>query len=145
MKWYTHMTGGIVIGTLIQADPLGMVIIAGSALLPDIDSHHSKLGRKILPVSWLIEKTVGHRGFFHSLLATLLITVLLWFIYPQYALYVGLGYLSHLLLDSFNPGGVPLLWPYKKKFRLPLTFKVGSLGEFAVLISLIGVYALNYI
>lgn len=139
------MVGGILVGTLVQADPMAMVIIAGSALLPDIDSHYSKFGQKILPISWLIEKTVGHRGFFHSLLTTLLITVLIWLIYPQYALYVGLGYLSHLLLDAFNPGGVPLLWPYKKKLHLPFTFRVGSLGEFAVLVSLIGICTLNYL
>ena len=145
MKWYTHMAGGILVGTLIQAEPLGMIILAGSALLPDIDSHYSKFGRTILPISWLIEKTVGHRGFFHSLLATLLITVLIWLIYPQYALYVGLGYLSHLLLDAFNPGGVPLLWPYKKKFHLPLTCKVGSIGEFAVLVCFIGICTLNHL
>ena len=139
------MAGGILVGSLIQADPLGMVIIAGSTLIPDIDSHYSKLGRIILPVSWLIEKTIGHRGFFHSLLATLIITMLVWFIVPQYSLFVGIGCLSHLILDAFNPGGVPLLWPYHKKFSLPFTFKVGSLGEFAVLISLIGVYTLNYL
>lgn len=42
------------------------------------------------------------------------------------------GYLSHLVMDSFNPQGVPWLWPVKKHFRLPLV-KTGSLFERVVM------------
>ncbi|STW30033.1 inner membrane protein [Klebsiella michiganensis] len=31
-----------------------------------------------------------------------------------------LGYLSHILADMLTPAGVPLLWPCRWRFRLPL-------------------------
>ena len=38
-----------------------------------------------------------------------------------------IGYLTHLLGDMFTSGGVPLLFPFNnKKYKMPLTFTVGS-------------------
>ena len=38
-----------------------------------------------------------------------------------------IGYGTHLLGDMFTNRGVPLLFPFKKKkFKMPLTFAVGS-------------------
>ncbi|MCC3264345.1 metal-dependent hydrolase, partial [Paenibacillus polymyxa] len=31
-----------------------------------------------------------------------------------------IGYFSHLLADMLTPAGVPLLWPCRWRFRLPL-------------------------
>jgi inner membrane protein len=31
-----------------------------------------------------------------------------------------LGYLSHILADMLTPAGVPLLWPCRWRFRLPI-------------------------
>lgn len=31
-----------------------------------------------------------------------------------------IGYLSHLLADMLTPSGIPLFWPYRKRFRIPL-------------------------
>jgi inner membrane protein len=31
-----------------------------------------------------------------------------------------IGYLSHILADMLTPAGVPLLWPCRWRFRLPL-------------------------
>lgn len=33
-----------------------------------------------------------------------------------------LGYLSHILADMITPAGVPLLWPCRWRFRLPLLY-----------------------
>ncbi|MQL53613.1 hypothetical protein GFC01_15345 [Desulfofundulus thermobenzoicus] len=38
------------------------------------------------------------------------------------------GYLSHLIMDSMNPQGVPCLWPFKKHISLPLV-ETGNLLE----------------
>lgn len=42
--------------------------------------------------------------------------------------YIGAGYISHILADILNPAGVPLLWPIKKRFRVPL-IRTGSFAE----------------
>ncbi len=31
-----------------------------------------------------------------------------------------LGYLSHIVADMLTPAGVPLLWPCRWRFRLPI-------------------------
>ena len=37
------------------------------------------------------------------------------------------GYLSHLLGDWLTPMGIPLLWPWRRRFRLPgLPLKSGG-------------------
>ena len=36
---------------------------------------------------------------------------------------------GHLLGDFATHGGVPWLWPFKKRFSLPLTFRSGSWFE----------------
>ncbi len=69
----------------------------------------------------------GHRGFTHSLLAVfaLLATFYLkvpesWFIPADALQGMVLGYLSHILADMLTPAGVPLLWPCRWRFRLPI-------------------------
>lgn len=69
----------------------------------------------------------GHRGFTHSLLAVFIGLTLFYlkvpdsWIIPADALQgLVLGYLSHILADMITPAGVPLLWPCRWRFRLPL-------------------------
>jgi hypothetical protein len=58
------------------------------------------------------------------------------------------GYVSHLVLDTFNPAGVPWLWPCRFRLRVPAV-QTGSILErlvvmpivFVVAIYLIGVHA----
>ncbi|SKA98478.1 inner membrane protein [Caloramator quimbayensis] len=39
----------------------------------------------------------------------------------------SIGYLSHLSADMFTSKGIPLFYPFsKKKFKMPITFTVGS-------------------
>lgn len=99
-----------------------------SALLPDIDSPESKLGRIFWPASKLFQLTLGHRGVFHSLASTALLCLFLQVFLPAYAIPITIGYLSHIVLDLFNPAGVPLLWPVPKHFSIPL-IQTGSLLE----------------
>ena len=65
-----------------------------TCLLPDIDHPKSFLGQRL---SW-ISKPV-----------------------PADAVQgLVLGYLSHILADMLTPAGVPLLWPCRWRFRLPI-------------------------
>lgn len=63
-----------------------------------------------------------HRGFSHSILSIFLISTILYPIYkiPQtrsYYIVMILAYLSHILMgDIFTKKGVPLLYPFSKKY-----------------------------
>jgi inner membrane protein len=113
-------------------------IAGAAALLPDLDDPHSKLGRLVAPASWAVKVTVGHRGPLHSLLGAVVVTLLaafvlrFWcsysYVYDHLVPLVLAGYISHLVMDSLNPQGVPWLWPVKKHLGLPLV-KTGSFLE----------------
>ncbi len=98
-----------------------------TCLLPDIDHPKSFLGQRLKWISKPIARAFGHRGFTHSLLAVfaLLATFYLkvpesWFIPADALQGMVLGYLSHILADMLTPAGVPLLWPCRWRFRLPI-------------------------
>ncbi|MGL4431547.1 MAG: metal-dependent hydrolase [Plesiomonas shigelloides] len=107
------------------------------SLLPDIDHPRSFLGQHLRWISVPIAKVFGHRGFTHSLLAVALaLWCLLYKLPASVPVPVGMvdafivGYLSHLLGDALTPAGVPLFWPVKQRFRLPLlNFRTGSHAE----------------
>ncbi|MDR9785768.1 MAG: metal-dependent hydrolase [Peptococcaceae bacterium MAG4] len=137
MLWRTHFLAGAAAGLLIagNADVKGAAIsasIAGiAALLPDLDDPKSKLGHLVAPASWAVKATVGHRGPLHSLLgvfAATLVATILNHGSIAFASTVAVGCLSHLVMDSLNPQGVPWLWPYKKRIGLPLV-QTGSILE----------------
>lgn len=104
-------------------------IIAGgllTSLLPDIDHPQSVLGQRLRWLSLPIARMFGHRGFTHSLLA--IIGVILLFtlqitpgVVPLDAFHgMIVGYLSHIVADMLTPAGVPLLWPCRWRFRIPI-------------------------
>jgi endonuclease YncB( thermonuclease family)/membrane-bound metal-dependent hydrolase YbcI (DUF457 family) len=90
---------------------------AATAVLPDADHPKSWLGHQLGSVSEELNRLFGHRGFLHSLLALVLVTLVLglplWWITgrpsPMIAVFVGYG--SHLLADMMTLGGVQLFWP----------------------------------
>jgi len=117
-----------------------LLVASFAGLLPDIDSPSSTIGRRIRPISKFIGSVVGHRGFTHSLIFSYILVISLMYITANFAgenaglLYMYIpplivGYLSHILGDMFTPSGVPLLWPWKFKFKLPYTFKADSKTE----------------
>jgi len=145
MLWQTHIVIGAVAGALTAGENKGMFLAASisavGALLPDIDTPNSKLGSKTV-VSKGINSIFGHRGAMHSFVGCMFVLLFLRAIIPEkYLLYVGIGYVSHLFADMLNPIGVPLLWPIKKRFRIPL-IKTGSDVEryilFPMLLILLG-------
>lgn len=127
-------------------------------MVPDLDHTGSKLGRVMLPLSWVLSRFSGHgsgrRGAVtHSLVAMAVFT-LLWAagtaavaesLFPRspwfmQASVVGfmVGYFSHLFADCLTKGGTPLLWfpgigrfPSLNGGRLALTsMRTGGAGEF---------------
>lgn len=143
MLWRTHILAGASAGLLVAghgADLKTMAISAGvagiGALLPDIDSPHSKLGRKVPMLPKLLTVTVGHRGLLHSIPGAIMVSLLmasvaklfLTNLFPDLLLLVMAGYLSHIFIDTFTNSGCPWLWPLPIHIRVPLVH-TGSLIE----------------
>ncbi len=104
-----------------------------SALLPDLDHPRSLLGRQLPWISGPLSRLFGHRGFTHSLLAVgmgvwgLAQVEAPWLLSGAVRDALIVGYLSHLLGDWLTPMGIPLLWPWRRRFRLPgLPLKSGG-------------------
>jgi inner membrane protein len=135
MLWKTHFFTGAAAGFWVMghADIKTAVISAGiagvSALVPDLDDPDSIIGRTFPVISWITNKTIGHRGPLHSILgAGIFFVLILITLKFNFALLGLVGYLSHMIMDSLNPPGVPWLWPIKTHFRIPL-IAVGGFME----------------
>lgn len=141
--WRTHFLAGTALGIALSPgrDPKAVALsalVAGvAALLPDLDDPRSFIGRKVWPVSAGLRLAVGHRGAMHSLAAALAISAVLGFflrgLVPDAFHPLLAGYLSHLVLDTLNPAGVPWFWPLKLRLRVPVV-GVGSVLERLVLV-----------
>jgi inner membrane protein len=148
MMMPTHLAAGLFSGAgavaWLQVPPVPTVwLLLGAligALLPDIDHPKSWLGRRLPLLSLPLSAIFGHRGITHSLLAVVGVVWALQQALTQWnaihhghwhwvGVGVAVGYLSHLLGDFATHGGVPWLWPFKKRFSLPLTFRSGSWFE----------------
>ncbi|SFU66106.1 metal-dependent hydrolase [Xenorhabdus koppenhoeferi] len=113
---------------IAQGDWLHMlpgVLLA--SLLPDIDHPSSTLGRLFRFISIPIAKLCGHRGFTHSLLALMVGMTLFqteipsnWPIPTDFIHAMVVGYISHLIADMLTPAGIPLLWPLRTRFCIPI-------------------------
>jgi len=134
MKFRTHLIFSFLIGILIinyfniQNKIVFVAILLIASALPDIDSYKSKLGKKIKPISFLINIFLGHRGIFHSPFFLILTSMLIAIINQEIASAFFIGYLSHLILDSLTPEGVMFLYPFSKK-RTKGSIRTGSLFE----------------
>jgi membrane-bound metal-dependent hydrolase YbcI (DUF457 family) len=134
-----------------------LTAIFGS-LLPDIDMPKSGVGRLFSVISIPLEQKYGHRMVTHSLIGWVIATVL-WalILIPIFILFhltlghtlrlllaFSVGYMSHIIIDMFNPRGVPLFWPDltrdvipgNPKFR-PETGSKAEIGIFLFLIVLL--------
>jgi membrane-bound metal-dependent hydrolase YbcI (DUF457 family) len=162
-----HVTGPPLMGAenatrgLIATKAVYYFMVGIGALLPDIDNAHSTLGQKLGWVSKEIQHLAGHRTLFHSLLG-LLLGALLALGLQELVFYLlasrGLapsasvvqhsnvvliallfGCILHIAADALTLGGVPLLWPYHKRFGFPPNpnwrFRTGTWPEFVIVFS----------
>lgn len=72
-----------------------------------------------------------HRSFTHSLLGLFGASIIMRIFAENYnslAIYYGflIGYSSHLIADYFNPRGIKLFYPLKKRYCAPFTLKTGG-------------------
>ena len=131
MKGKSHLVCGTIAGAAVSVlthQPIqNILLITGSSalfsLIPDIDHPESMLGHYIKPVSKFIKENLGHRTITHSGLWLCLFAILLYtsFNTMWFPVVLGstVGFLSHILSDTFTVGGVPWMWPLsRKKIRL---------------------------
>lgn len=109
-----------------------------SSTLPDIDHPLSVPGRRHMALSEFINSYSGHRGITHYPITWLLMGFIMWFLWrfismPEWLDIVLLwsmigflvGYLSHILLDTFNSAGIALFYPFwKRRVKIPTGLKV---------------------
>lgn len=109
MKGSTHLAAGLVAAVVLQTEPTLVVTtgVAIGALLPDIDSSTSLVGRYI-PV---IPSVLKHRTITHTFWLAAVLAV----ICPP----IAVGVMTHLILDVLNPEGLHPFWPVKWKLRIP--------------------------
>jgi len=134
MMFRTHIIFSFLISLLIinsfdiQNKILFIIIILLASALPDIDSYKSKIGKKIKPISFLINLFFSHRGIFHSPFLLILISMLIVITNLEIAAAFFIGCLSHLVLDSLTPEGVMFFYPFSKR-RTKGFIRTGSLFE----------------
>ena len=134
MRFRTHLAFSFLISILIidsfniQNKIIFIIILLIASALPDIDSYKSKAGKKVKPLSFLINIFLGHRGIFHSPFLLILVSMVIAIINIEIAVAFFIGYLSHLVLDSLTPGGVMFFYPFSKK-RTKGFIRTGSLFE----------------
>jgi len=139
MRYKTHIVTSLTAGfALMEVTPLPLSVMLGVGILigstlPDIDEPESYIGRRTLGVSNVIKAMFGHRGFTHSLLATLLVAIPYFIFHHLFFLGIALGYLFHIVGDMLSVTGVPLFHPFsKKKVAIPL-YKTGGIREHILL------------
>jgi inner membrane protein len=118
------------------AEPVLFIPLFLGALLPDLDSRTSIMGRLLPFISWRMESRLGRRQVWHTPAAAGLLALVTAPLIPLVGMAawaaVPLGFLSHLGLDLLSPQGVMLAWPVKRtRFSLLGGFvdSPGSVGE----------------
>jgi inner membrane protein len=144
------MAGGILFALLFKVKGYAIPLAIIGSVFPDIDLKFSKF---IPDKGEKVSLWNTHRGFTHHPIIVFFL-FLLWFYlsykFPQWQFYweflyaFAVGYLSHLVLDSFTQKGIPIGLGYYPRFSLKL-MKTGGIGEkilFLLLILSIVLYTL---
>src|SRR3989338_6347632 len=121
MMYKTHLIFGLLAGIIslkylnVNNEGVFLFLCTIAALFPDIDHNESYLGKRIKWLSSFIMRVFGHRGFFHSVFPVLILFLIFYYFgYSEIGYALGLGYLSHLLIDSITLEGINFLHPFSK-------------------------------
>jgi len=111
----------------------GLGVLFG-VLIVDLDSKKSKVGNYFIfrPFQWFVK----HRGFMHSILVGLVVTILIGILNGSLALGFLVGFFSHLFLDCMNKRGIALFWPLSKK-RISFFVRSGGVFEDIIFVFLL--------
>ena len=156
----THILGGFFLGGLLcltgavstQAAPALLTAASVGALLQDIDHQGSKVSRSGAAgaiVSFAVSAFTTHRGVIHTptftaaFLAALSLALRLAGISDWLTILAGLGVgmLSHLMLDTLNPSGIMWLWPWTRKRFHVASVRTGSICELGAAVALLALDA----
>lgn len=102
----------------ISPEPVAFMLSCTlGSVLPDIDHPKSYIGRRVPLIPKLLYKTVGHRTLTHSILFTLLASMLLYKLNHAAGIGLWAGITSHIILDICTPfsKGVSLFYPITRK------------------------------
>jgi inner membrane protein len=134
----THIAFAASLGLLCGVDGMNLKLLAGGALLPDLDHPQSALGRVCFFLSIPLNKWLGHRRTWHGLALWSAIALGGWLWAP--ACWLGLGAITHIVLDALNTSGVQLFMPFSERvcvlFSRRYRFPSGSKQELVLLVVL---------
>jgi len=140
MKGTTHIAAGVL--TALAAYKIGLShqpfeLITGAFIastLPDID-------QKV--------KMLGHRRMTHGIIWPLLLYIASVYFKKEIILGTVIGWLSHIVIDSFNSKGCELFWPLSKKNFPIMKIKYDGVIENVLLvlmcIGIIGLIVSNFV
>jgi membrane-bound metal-dependent hydrolase YbcI (DUF457 family) len=105
----------------------------------------------LMGLSWLLYKSLHHRGPLHSLLFTLGVTIVACLAVAvsgqswAWGLYFGWGWLWHILADGLTKEGVPFFWPLNDDRQHSLPAWACGLGRGLLSLSaVVGILALIF-
>ena len=132
----THVAIAISCGMLGGAEGLSIAFLAAGALLPDLDTPKSIIGRIFLPISIPLGRWLGHRGAFHAFWLWGLVIMAGWIYKPL--MMIGAGALIHVVSDCLTVSGVRAMTPFSSKlfvlFQRSWRFKTGGNAEIGILL-----------
>jgi len=132
-----------------------ILLCALCALIPDIDTTKSLIGKSLYPISKFIHRKFGHRTITHSLLFLILFyctfKVLIYFDLIQnkdFLMIACFALISHLILDMFTLSGVPFFYPFlKNSCVIPgnpnYRFPVGDIKSELIVTGVCGILAFS--
>lgn len=133
--YITHIFFALNVAFIMDMPDWAYLPVVLGSILPDIDHPKAVINRLLLfPLYWGFK---GHRKITHSLLGFIIMIAFVQFIaqlvnWPiEVGLYLGIGYISHIMLDMLTPLGCPVFYPYKKKYNI-LSIRTGSIGEYLI-------------
>lgn len=145
MEWSTHALSGVVAGyTVTGGDWKGAAVGGIAGVIPDLDEHKSKFGKILFPISYPINKIFGHRTLTHSLLFTVLMGAVFYFLIGKwFSVALMSGIIAHILGDLVT-GKVKLFYPLNSSIGIEIPHysftiidRIVRIGLFVWIISIV--------
>lgn len=159
MQGHQHLflgTAAGLTGSLSFVEPAAGIAFCASCMIgslyPDIDMGTSKIGRRAKPAAFILNGLFGHRGFIHTPINGILMTLVIYLIsmaaFPPYAYEIAsgfaVGFFLHLLQDTMTQGGIMWLWPVKLKIHFT-NFKSSSPVHYLITLGMAAVTVIAFI